>query len=220
MNALEQIAAGVREDMLARQKSVSEATLMGCVATMLENGGPARDCASLLRGADGLKVIAEVKRASPAKGPLADILDPAALAAEYEAGGAAAVSVLTERRRFKGSLDDLDLVSGRVGIPVLRKDFVLDAYQLWEARVHGADLVLLIVALLEQPQLAELVALAAEIGLTPLVEVHDAAEAERALAAGAQVIGVNSRNLRTLEVDRTAFARIVPVIPPSTRRAR
>ncbi|WNF28026.1 indole-3-glycerol phosphate synthase TrpC [Streptomyces sp. C11-1] len=218
MNVLEQIAAGVREDMSIRQKSVSQAALADVVAALPTSGAPGRDCVSLLRGTGGLNVIAEVKRASPAKGPLADIRDPASLAAEYEAGGAAAVSVLTERRRFLGSLDDLDLVSGRCGIPVLRKDFVLDAYQLWEARAHGADLVLLIVALLEQPQLAELVASAKEIGLTPLVEVHDEVEAGRALAAGARVIGVNSRDLRTLEVDRTAFARIAPAIPDTVVR--
>jgi indole-3-glycerol phosphate synthase len=160
-----------------------------------------------------VSVIAEVKRASPSKGPLATIDDPAALAAEYESGGAAAVSVLTEGRRFGGSLDDLRSVRSRVSIPVLRKDFIVSSYQLWEARAAGADMALLIVAALDQPALVSLVERAASIGLTPLVEVHDELELERALDADARLIGVNARNLKTLEVDRGAFARLAPRIP-------
>lgn len=127
--------------------------------------------------------------------------------------GAAAISVLTEQRRFGGSLTDLVAVRERVDVPVLRKDFVVDPYQLWEARAYGADLVLLIVAALGPVQLTELHAQARETGLTPLVEVHDEAEAERAVAVGATVIGVNARNLRSLRVDRTAFGRIAPHLP-------
>jgi indole-3-glycerol phosphate synthase len=163
-------------------------------------------------------VIAEVKRASPSKGALAPIADPAALAADYEAGGAAVISVLTERRRFGGSLADLDAVRAAVDIPVLRKDFIVSSYQLWEARAHGADVVLLIVAALEQPALESLVERAHSLGLTALVEVHDEAEAARAVDAGAQVIGVNARSLKTLEVDRSTFARVAPLIPPSIVR--
>ncbi|MER5311965.1 indole-3-glycerol phosphate synthase TrpC [Streptomyces sp. NPDC002773] len=209
MTVLDDIVAGVRDDLDERRRRVPVRELRDRAA----QAGPVRDCVALLRGDGGTGVIAEVKRASPSQGPLAAIPSPASLAADYEAGGARAVSVLTERRRFGGTLADLDAVRSRVSVPVLRKDFVLGDYQLWEARAHGADLVLLIVAALDQPLLADLVAQAGEIGLTPLVEVHDADEAERALAAGARVIGVNARDLRTLEVDRTAFARVAPHLP-------
>jgi indole-3-glycerol phosphate synthase len=163
--------------------------------------------------ADGVGVIAEVKRSSPSKGALATIADPAALASEYASGGAATISVLTEQRRFGGSLDDLRAVRAAVDVPVLRKDFIVTSYQLWEARAAGADLALLIVAALDQHRLEGLVERAVSIGLTPLVEVHDEEEVERALAAGARVVGVNARNLRTLEVDRGTFARLSPRIP-------
>jgi indole-3-glycerol phosphate synthase len=161
----------------------------------------------------GLALIAEVKRSSPSKGALADIPDPAALAADYEAGGATAVSVLTERRRFGGSLADLDAVRKAVRIPVLRKDFMIDDYQLHEARAHGADIVLLIVAALAQPDLVRMQALARELGMTALVEVHDEDEVTRAIDAGASVIGVNARNLKTLAVDPDTFGRLAPLIP-------
>lgn len=214
MNALDDIIGGVRAGLAQRRRLIPECELRD-LASEVE---PVRDCAELLRGTDGLKVIAEVKRAGPAHGRLSEIEDPGALAAAYEAGGAAAVSVLTEERRFDGSLADLDTVRARVTVPLLRKDFVVDPYQVWEARAHGASLVLLIVAALEQPLLADLVAQAAEIGLTPLVEVHDPAEARRALDAGAWVIGVNARNLKTLEMDKGAFARIAPDIPENIVR--
>jgi indole-3-glycerol phosphate synthase len=161
----------------------------------------------------GVSVIAEVKRSSPSKGQLATIADPAALAAEYEAGGAAVVSVLTEGRRFAGSLDDLVAVRCAVTIPVLRKDFVVSAYQLFEARAAGADMILLIVAALSDHQLIALIERATSIGLTPLVEVHTGEEISRAVQAGARIIGVNARNLQTLEVDSSTFARLAPLIP-------
>ncbi|GGR77861.1 indole-3-glycerol phosphate synthase 1 [Streptomyces aureoverticillatus] len=223
MNALDEIIGAVRADLAERRRLIPEAELSDRVAEV----GPGLDSAALLSGADGLKVIAEVKRNSPtlqsrascpSGGRLADIVDPAGLAAEYEAGGAAAISVLTERHRFGGCLADLDAVGARVRVPLLRKDFIVDPYQLWETRAHGADLVLLIVAALEQPLLAELLALAAEIGLTPLVEVHDETEVKRALDAGAWVIGVNARDLRTLEMDRGMFARLAPEIPEGVVR--
>jgi indole-3-glycerol phosphate synthase len=178
---------------------------------------PALDPLPVFRS-DGVGVIAEVKRASPSRGTLASITDPAALAADYEAGGAAAISVLTEGRRFGGSLDDLRAVRGRVDVPVLRKDFIVTSYQLWEARAAGADMALLIVAALDDNALEGLVERAGSIGLTALVEVHDEDEVERALAAGAQVIGVNNRDLHTLEVDRDTFARLAPRIPDSVVR--
>jgi indole-3-glycerol phosphate synthase len=135
------------------------------------------------------------------------------LAADYEAGGASVISVLTEERRFNGSLADLDAVRARVGISVLRKDFMVSKYQIFEAKAHGADLILLIVAALTQEELVSMLALAESLGLSVLVEVHDEAETKRAVAAGATIIGVNARNLKTLEVDRSTFERIAPLIP-------
>jgi indole-3-glycerol phosphate synthase len=161
----------------------------------------------------GSSVIAEVKRRSPSKGDLAAIPDPASLAAAYERGGAAAVSVLTEERRFGGSLADLDAVRARVGVPLLRKDFVVDPYQLLEARAHGADLALLIVAALPGDLLERLHDTARELGLTPLVEVHDEPEAERAIVLGAGLIGVNARNLKTLDIDAATFGKLAPMLP-------
>jgi indole-3-glycerol phosphate synthase len=159
-------------------------------------------------------VIAEIKRRSPSKGALADIPDPAELATAYAEGGASAISVLTEQRRFGGSLADLDAVCAAVDVPVLRKDFVVTPYQVHEARAHGADLVLLIVAALAQPLLVDLRQLIEGLGMTALVEVHDEREAERALDAGSTLVGVNARNLKTLEVDRDTFARVRPELPP------
>jgi indole-3-glycerol phosphate synthase len=160
-------------------------------------------------------VIAEVKRASPSKGQLAEIPDPADLAGHYAAGGARCISVLTEGRWFGGSLDDLAAVRAAVDIPVLRKDFIVSSYQVHEARAHGADLVLLIVAALEQNALVGLLERTESLGMTALVEVHTEEEADRALEAGARVIGVNARSLRTLEVDRSVFERIAPGLPNS-----
>jgi indole-3-glycerol phosphate synthase len=157
--------------------------------------------------------VAEVKRSSPSKGALAAIADPAALARDYEAGGASIISVLTESRRFGGSLEDLAAVREVVSVPLLRKDFVVTSYQLWEARAYGADMVLLIVAALDQNALVSLVERAISIGLVPLVEVHTGTEVERAVEAGAKVIGINARDLATLEVDRGVFARLAPLVP-------
>lgn len=213
MSVLDEIILGVQEDLAHRQELTTLDELKERVTTI----APARDALSLLR-APGVSVIAEVKRSSPSKGDLASIADPASLAAEYEAGGAAVVSVLTEERRFRGSLADLDAVRARVDIPVLRKDFVVSSYQIWEARAHGADVILLIVAALEQNALVSLIERTKSLGMMPLVEVHTRDEALRALDAGAQVIGVNARDLKTLEVDMTAFARIAPVIPDALVR--
>ena len=168
----------------------------------------ALDALAALAPRDTVRIIAEVKRASPSRGALADIPDPAQLAVAYETGGASAISVLTEGRRFLGTLDDLRAVRAAVDVPVLRKDFIADEYQLLEARAAGADLALLIVAALDQSTLVGLLERAVSIGLTPLVEVHDEEEVERALDAGATLVGVNARNLRTLEVDRSTFERL------------
>jgi indole-3-glycerol phosphate synthase len=163
--------------------------------------------------AQEMAVIAEVKRSSPSKGALATIADPAALAEQYQEAGACAISVLTERRRFSGSLADLDAVRKRVTLPILRKDFMVDEYQFFEARAHGADLVLLIVAGLSDSQLNEFAALTRELGMRALVEVHTNKELERALEINPDLVGINSRNLKTLEVDPKAFAELLPQIP-------
>jgi len=206
-SVLDDIVDGVLADLAVREAAHPLAELRELADRA---PAPADPLPALRR--PGVGVIAEVKRSSPSKGALADIPDPAALAAAYEAGGATAVSVLTEARRFGGSLDDLRTVRGAVALPVLRKDFVVTTYQLVEARAAGADLVLLIVAALDQRALESLHAQALGLGLTPLVEVHDEAEAERAVAVGARLVGVNARNLRTLEVDDTTFERVAPAV--------
>ncbi|MGI8578041.1 MAG: indole-3-glycerol phosphate synthase TrpC [Nocardioidaceae bacterium] len=213
MSVLEDIVAGVRVDLAARQLAVTLDDLKES-ATHQE---PAIDPMPGYR-ADGVSVIAEVKRSSPSRGVLADIADPAALAADYEAGGAAAISVLTEQRRFDGSLTDLRAVRRTVTVPVLCKDFIVTSYQLWEARACGADLALLIVAALTDNELVGLIDRARSIGLTPLVEVHTGEETRRALAAGATLIGVNARDLKTLAVDRDTFARLASLIPDDVVR--
>jgi indole-3-glycerol phosphate synthase len=148
-----------------------------------------------------LSIIAEIKRASPSRGPILEDLDPSTLASLYERGGAAVVSVLTEERHFLGSLDDLRAVRSSIDLPVLRKDFILEAAQVWEARAAGADAVLLIVAVLDDPILRQLIEQTRELGMEALVEAHNAGEVDRALAAGARVVGVNNRDLETFEVD-------------------
>lgn len=178
----------------------------------------ALDARAALAPAETIKVIAEVKRASPSRGPLAAIPDPAALASEYAAGGASAISVLTEERRFGGSLEDLIAVRAAVDTPLLRKDFIAEPYQVLEARAAGADLVLLIVAALDDATLASLHALALELGMTPLVETHDADEVRRAVDLGAALIGVNARDLSTFALDRDLFGRLAPLIPDGTVR--
>jgi indole-3-glycerol phosphate synthase len=209
VSVLADILVGVREDLAAREEHTSLEALQDLAAGLPS----ALDGAAALRQ-PGVAVIAEVKRSSPSKGALAAIADPAALAEDYEAGGASVISVLTEQRRFGGSLADLEAVRARVSVPVLRKDFVVSSYQLWEARAHGADLVLLIVAALEQNALVSLVERTESLGMTPLVEVHDEQELTRALDAGSRVVGVNARDLRTLEIDRSVFSRLSPLIPP------
>jgi indole-3-glycerol phosphate synthase len=208
MSVLDDIVAGVREDVEARQA----ANPLTEVQARARDARPALDALAALR-VPGVGVIAEVKRRSPSKGALAEISDPAALAAQYAAGGARVISVLTERRRFGGSHADLAAVRAAVDVPVLNKDFVVSSYQVHEARAHGADLVLLIVAALDQPVLTGLLERVESLGMTALVEVHSEAEADRALAAGASVIGVNARDLTTLSVDRSTFERIAPGLP-------
>jgi indole-3-glycerol phosphate synthase len=208
VSVLNEILDGVRADLAARQRDVT----LDQLKDMAGRASSPKDAMAVLKGED-VAVIAEVKRASPSKGAMAAIADPAALAVDYEAGGASVISVLTEQRRFGGSLADLAAVRAAVGVPVLRKDFVVSSYQLWEARAHGADLVLLIVAALEQSALVSLVERASSIGLVPVVEIHAEAELERAVDAGARVIGVNARDLTTLRLDRRIVSSLLPRIP-------
>ncbi len=206
---LDDIIAGVREDLAERER----AKPLEAVKEMAARQSQARDGFAALSQGKGVKVIAEVKRSSPSKGALAMIADPTGLAREYEAGGARVISVLTERRKFGGSLADLEAVRRSVDIPVLRKDFVVTPYQIWEARAHGADLVLLIVAALDDLALVSLIERTESLGMTALVEVHDEDEAERAVVAGARLVGINNRNLKTLDVDRAVFGRVAARLP-------
>jgi len=208
VSVLDDIIVGVRDDLARRESALGLTEL----TARLGDGEPARDPMPAFR-APGASVISEVKRRSPSKGDLAEIPDPTVLAASYAAGGAAAISVLTEERRFGGSLADLVAVRAAVDTPLLRKDFVVESYQLVEARVAGADLVLLIVAALDDATLHRLHDEARALGLTVLVEVHDEAETERAVALGAELVGVNARNLKTLAVDPDAFSRLAPLVP-------
>ncbi|MBP2477308.1 indole-3-glycerol phosphate synthase [Crossiella equi] len=208
MSILEQIIEGVREDLAAREAVVSFEE----IKERAQRAPAARDVIAALRQ-PGVGVIAEVKRRSPSKGDLADIPEPAELAKDYAAGGARVISVLTEQRRFGGSLEDFAAVRAVVDTPLLRKDFIVSPYQVHEARAFGADMVLLIVAALEQNALVALLDRVESLGMTALVEVHTAEEADRALEAGAQVIGINARNLHTLEVDRDVFGRLAPGLP-------
>lgn len=208
MSVLDDIVAGVRADLAEREAAVPLPDLRAALADV----DAPRDPMPHFR-APGSSVIAEVKRKSPSKGALADIPDPADLARAYAAGGAAAISVLTEQRRFGGSLDDLRAVRAAVDVPVLRKDFIVTSYQLVEARAAGADLALLIVAALDDDELRRLHDEARELGLTVLVEAHDEAETERAVALGAELVGINARNLKTLEIDTDTFGRLAPLVP-------
>lgn len=211
MSVLASIIEGVREDLAARRLP------MGRLHEQLEQAPAVRDCLPALIS-DEMSVIAEVKRSSPSKGALAAIADPAGLAAQYEEAGASVISVLTEQRRFGGSLADLDAVRKSVELPILRKDFMVDDYQFYEARAHGADVVLLIVAALSKNQLEDYFHLSKELGMRALIEVHTALELESALDISPDIIGVNSRNLKTLDVDAQAFAELIPQIPTTIAR--
>jgi indole-3-glycerol phosphate synthase len=206
VSVLDSIIEGVREDLAKRRKS------LGQLHEEMSQAPAPLDAHPVLKG-DVMKVIAEVKRSSPSKGSLSAITDPAALAEQYQIAGASVISVLTEERRFKGSLADLTAVRSRVSIPILRKDFMVDEYQFFEARALGADVVLLIVAALAKSQLRDFYDLATDLGMAVLIEVHTADELERAMEISPRIVGVNSRNLKTLEVNPAAFAELIPRIP-------
>jgi indole-3-glycerol phosphate synthase len=206
MSVLDSIIEGVREDLAARRLPLAQINEGLSAAPAVIDVHP-----RFL--AEPMSIIAEVKRSSPSKGVLSAISNPVDLAQQYEAAGAAMVSVLTERRRFNGSLDDLIAVRAGINIPVLRKEFMVDEYQFLEARAAGADAVLLIVAALSKSQLKDYYDLAAELGMAAVVEVHTPAEIEDALDISPRIIGVNCRNLKTLEIDASAFATLIPQIP-------
>jgi indole-3-glycerol phosphate synthase len=205
---LERILAARRADVEHRKKVVPETALKYGVKA----APPVRDFAAALRR-DGLNVIAELKPASPSRGVMRESFDPIGLAKSLEAAGAAALSVLTEPEFFSGSLKNLRDARKSVAVPALRKDFIFDSWQVWETRANDADSFLMIVAALEDSQLRELIALGRELGMEALVEVHTAGEVERALAAGARIVGVNNRDLKTLEVRAETSFELIEKIP-------
>jgi indole-3-glycerol phosphate synthase len=203
---LESIITGVLEDVAARQIPIDEIKKKAALAPL------PRDAYAAL-SKPGTQIIAEIKRSSPSKGALAPITDPVSLARSYENGGAAVISVLTEERRFAGKVEDLVSVREAVKIPVLRKDFIVTEFQVYETRALGADLLLLIVAALNDAQLKDYYTIATDLGMNVLIEVHDKVEIERALKISPRIIGVNARNLKTLEINENAFNDLLPVIP-------
>jgi len=205
-SVLDSIIEGVLEDVERRSIPMNQ------LKAQLSDAADLRGALQALTGSD-MKIISEVKRASPSKGDLGEILQPARLAAQYESGGASVISVLTEERRFKGSMKDFTEVRREVSIPMLRKDFIVTEYQVIESRVLGADLLLLIVAGLSQSQYCDFHQMANELGMDVLVEIHNEEELERALEANPTIVGVNSRNLKTLDVDPRAFDQLLPMIP-------
>lgn len=211
---LEGLFQGAREDYEARRAH----TPLDELARRATGAAPVRSALSALSPRDTVHIIAEIKRRSPSKGSLADIPEPVALANSYRSGGASAISVLTEQRQFGGSLEDLAAVASAVGIPVLRKDFIDSEYQIVEARAHGADWILLIMASLKDTEVASLLAVAREWGMAALVETHSAEEIRRAVDCGAEIIGVNARNLSTFEVDPLLFGDVASLIPDGVIR--
>lgn len=206
---LDEILASKRDEVKKARASCSEDSLRGRPGYAEERRG----FASALRDVSGRRIIAEIKKASPSRGVIRADFDPATHARDYQEGGAACLSVLTDGPYFQGSLADLETARANCSIPVLRKDFVVDAYQIVEARAHGADAVLLIVAALTEAELREFSAFARAEALDALVEVHDEAELETALLAGADLIGVNNRNLKTFETSTDVTRRLVSLVP-------
>ena len=211
---LGQILATKREEVAAAKAAQPFAT----IEARAKASEPPRGLVRALTRQPGepVRVLAEIKRASPSAGAIRAGADPAAIAAEYAGAGAAAISVLTDRQYFDGDLSFLARCRGTVQVPLLRKDFIIDAYQIAEARAAGADAVLLIVAALSKAQLAELMQAADAFQLDALVEVHDAREAETALACGVQLLGVNHRDLKTFSIDMSLTGAIAPMLPPGT----
>jgi len=205
---LDKIIAQKREEVEQKKKVATMTYLQERIACQK----PALDLAPALKG-DHIRLIAEVKQASPSKGMLSPNLNPTELARTYAEGGAAAISVLTEANYFMGSIEHLAAIKEVVGLPLLRKDFIFDPYQLYESRAYGADALLLIAAVLSQKQLKELVSLSHSLGLGCLVEVHNEGEVERAVLSGAGIIGINNRDLNTFTVDIATTCSLRPLIP-------
>ena len=205
---LDKIIAQKRQEIEQRKKIATMTYLQERIARQK----PPLDIALTLKG-DHIRLIAEVKQASPSRGMLRPNLNPVELAQTYAEGGAAAISVLTEANYFMGSIEHLAAIREVVGLPLLRKDFIFDPYQVYESRAYGADALLLIAAVLNQEQLKELVSLSHSLGLRCLVEVHNTDEVERAVLSGAEIIGINNRDLNTFTVDITTTRRLRPLIP-------
>jgi len=206
---LQSLYAGAVADSNARQELVP----LSEIEMLASKAKPALDAITALGAGEFVKVIAEIKRASPSKGHLAAIADPAALASVYQSAGASAISVLTEQRLFHGSLQDFDEVRSAVALPLLRKDFIANEYQVFEARAHGADIVLLIAAGLDPADLIRLKALIESLGMTAFIETHNRPEVEFAVTIGAKLVGVNARDLTTFETDRNLFEELVHLLP-------
>jgi indole-3-glycerol phosphate synthase len=208
---LDDIVRDKREELKRRRASVAQSVLEARCQSL----APARDLEAALRPIPGgVRLIAEVKKASPSRGVLKADLDPVAMGTTYATHGADALSILTDEKYFQGSLSDLQAVRAAVDAPLLRKDFTLEEYQLWEARAAGADAVLLIVAILDPPLLRDLLQAAKGVGLAALVECHTAPELETALGAGARILGINNRDLRTFETSLETTLALLPKIPP------
>lgn len=210
---LDEIMAHKRQELRERQRTVPAANLQSLIA-----GHPAPLDFARALSRPGVSLIAEVKRASPSKGILCPDLDPVGLATAYASNGAAAISVLTDSEFFQGRLAHLTSIKSSIAnlgppVPILRKDFIFDPYQVYESRAHGADAILLIIAVLSNAMLAELLALTHELGMTALVEVHDEQELERALRVRPQVVGINNRDLRDFSVDLAAFGHLRSLVP-------
>ena len=206
---LDSLYAGALADAASRQEQVSFSEIEK-LASMAK---PSLNAVEFLGSGRFIKVIAEIKRASPSKGNLAPIADPAGLGKLYESAGASAISVLTEQRSFLGTLDDLDSVRSAVSLPIMRKDFIANEYQVLEARAHGADIVLLIAAGLDQAVLIRLKSLIESLGMTAFIETHNQEEVEFAASIDSKLVGVNARDLSTFETDRSLFEELVHLLP-------
>lgn len=206
---LAELYAGSIADAETRRETVS----LNQVEQLALSAAPALNALEFLSPAAQIKILAEVKRASPSKGQMAEIPDPALLAEIYADNGASAISVLTEERRFKGSLNDLRAVRARVQVPLLRKDFIANEYQILEGRAAGADIILLIVAGLPEAEIVRLKTFTEELGMTAFIETHSADELRLAADVGGKMIGVNARDLSTFETDRDLFAKLIDLFP-------
>ena len=206
---LDDIVAHKRQELKEAKKSLPLRELASAAAEV----SPAIDFACLHAGTQGVKIISEIKRASPSKGVIRDDFDHLSIAREYEASGAFALSVLTDRKFFGGDISYLSDIRTHSALPVLRKDFTIDPYQIYEARCHGADLVLLIVAVLDRGQIEEYLSLARSLGMNCIVEVHGEGELETAILAGSEIIGINNRDLRTFDVSLDVSRRLSAMVP-------